>query len=194
MSPSSVRRESEPGGLSGWVEGRVLVDDVFRSELFRIDLHPCTLRGACEEGPGCRKRSVGLAEDGTFRFDRVGSGPFSLVFRLHGTHQPLRVLRNVTSAGLDPRLAAVELRDELTWAHLDLVDSGGKALDKVRVSELSSPSTKRRLGVLGDGPMDVYVRGSMPAILIECEGFEPRVLTGVAGHLVVALERLDGIG
>jgi len=182
------------GQLTGTVAGRILVDDVFGAELFSVDLDPCTARGPCGDGTGCRQRSVGLAEDGTFSFERVGSGPFSLVFRLRGTHQPLRTLRNVTGTDRDPRLVAVELRDELTWAHLDLVDSSGAELEKVRVTELSTPSAKRRMGVQGEGPVDLYARGSMPRILIECEGFEPRVLTGAAGHLVVALERLEGIG
>ena len=185
-----------PGSLrAAYVhEGRVLVDDAFPAELFAVDLHPCGDPASCTGG-ACATRSVGLAADGGFRFHAPLGEACALVFRLAGTDAPLRVLANVgRRTGADPRLANVELRDELTWAHLDVVDLHGRSLSGVRVVELAPEPGRRRLAVDGAGPVDLYSKGSLPSIRILCDGYEPCDLHGGAGHLVVALRDDERIG
>ena len=169
------------------LHGRVLVDDAFPASLYRIELQTGDRRAApCP---------VPLDLDGGFRLQVRRGQAHALSFSLVGTDGPLRVLANVgRRPGPDPRLAAVELRDELSLAHLEVVDVRGRALRGVRVVELVPEGAPRRLVVRGEGPVDLHARGRLPAFRVLCEGYEPCDLRGVCGHVVVVLADAERIG
>ncbi len=131
--------------------------------------------------------------DGVLTFKQCVAGVYDFTLKRgygSGTKVLASVKKVVVEAGKpcrDPRLAALDLSQHMTWFELDVYDHEGERLPRVQVkvkSEIASWQTDAP----GNRPISFMTSPDGAQLTISAEGFRTRVLEGVTSDTEVRLQ------